>query len=232
VDKFGVELDDDHDGVPNDREKELNTPKGAVVDKDGMALDDDGDGVPNGIDTEPDTPRGAKVNALGASIDSDGDHVPDGIDEEPNTPKGVLVDKRGRGLIKQENSPVSDGILRLNTIHFGPSTGLTPESYPVLDEIGQLLQKYPALQIQIEGHTDNSGDMERNLRLSRERARDALDYLLKKYPALKRDRFRVIGFGSDKPITSNATAEGRRANRRVEFHIISRFELPKAGAGK
>jgi outer membrane protein OmpA-like peptidoglycan-associated protein len=223
VDKFGVELDDDHDGVPNDRDKELNTPKGAVIDKDGLALDDDGEGVPNGIDIEPDTPKGAKVNAQGASMDSDGDHVPDGIDIEPNTPKGVLVDKRGRGLIKQENSRVSEGIMRLNTIHFGPlSTGLTKESYPVLDEIGLLLQKYPTLQIQIEGHTDNSGDTEINFRLSRERARDALDYLLKKYPSLKRDRFRIVGYGSDKPISSNTTAEGRRSNRRVEFHIIKR----------
>jgi outer membrane protein OmpA-like peptidoglycan-associated protein len=233
VDKFGVALDDDHDGISNESDKELKTPYGAVVNKDGIALDDDGDGVPNGIDREPETPRGAKVNAVGASIDSDGDHVPDGIDEEPNTPKGVLVDKRGRGLIKQEISAVSDAYLRLNMIHFGQSSkGLPPESLATLDEIGELLLKYPAVQIQIEGHTDNSGNVEKNLRLSRDRARDALEYLLKKYTSLKRDRFRVVGFGSDKPIASNATPEGRKMNMRVEFHIINRFELQKIQSGR
>ncbi|MFA6472203.1 MAG: OmpA family protein, partial [Candidatus Latescibacterota bacterium] len=206
---------------------------GTVVDKNGVALDEDGDGVPNGIDREPDTQRGAKVNALGASIDSDGDLVPDGIDEEPNTPKGVLVDKRGRGLIKQETGSVSEALLHLNTIHFGPSSkGLPPEAFPVLNEIGQLIQKYSTLRIQIEGHTDNSGDIEKNLQLSRERARDALEYLLKKFPTLKRDHFRVVGFGPDRPIASNTTPEGRKMNRRVEFHIINRLELPKTQTGK
>ncbi len=232
VDRFGVALDDDRDGIPNDRDFEPNSPRGAIVNHVGRSLDSDGDGVPEGIDVEPQTPRGAMVNAAGASLDGDGDGVPDGIDEEANTPKSVLVDKKGRALIPRDMNLVNEGAIRLNTLHFeGTSLTPGPESSVVLDEIGRLLIKFPALMIQIEGHTDESGNPEKNYRVSRERARAALEYLLKRFPGLRRDRFRVVGFGADKPSVSNATPEGRKANRRVDFVVINQGELMKASDG-
>jgi outer membrane protein OmpA-like peptidoglycan-associated protein len=226
VDRFGVALDDDHDGVPNDRDEEPATRYGAVVDFRGVAFDSDGDGVPDGIDVELNTAKGAKVDASGASLDTDGDGVPDGIDEEPNTPEGVLVDKKGRALVKQEIGFLNEGFIRLNSLRFGPaSTSLEQDFASVLDEIGKLLLKYPTLVIQIEGHTDDSGNPETNYRLSRERAKSVLDYLLKRFPGLSRERFRVVGFGADKPVASNATPEGRKENRRVDFVVINRSEL-------
>ncbi len=232
VDRFGIAIDNDRDGIPNDRDREPDSPPGAVVDRNGVALDDDRDGVPNGVDAEPDTPRGARVDPFGASLDEDGDGIPDGLDEEAATPKGVLVDRKGRALVKQEISLLSEGFIRLNSLRFEAASVLpAPESYPLLDEIARLLVKYPTLVIQIEGHTDDTGDAETNYRLSRERARAVLEYLLKRFPALRRERFRVVGFGSDKPVGNNATAEGRRENRRVDFVVINRNELLRLNSG-
>ena len=226
VDKFGVAYDDDRDGVPNGIDLELNTPLGALVNVNGVAKDDDGDGVPNGLDHEPDTPKGADVDEKGVALDMDGDGVPDGFDMEPNTPKGILVDKSGRALIRQEYSLLKEGLIRLNTINFGiGSTEIDPESNSILDEIGQLLRKYPSLKIQIGGHTDNTGIKEINYKLSRERAVAVREYLLLHFTDLKRDRLMAVGFGSDKPLASNATVEGRNINRRVEFVVISQDEL-------
>ena len=218
--------DDDSDGVPNGLDREPDTPVGAVVDKYGVSLDEDSDGVPNGLDKELDTPIGAVVSGNGIAIDSDGDGVPDGIDVEPNTPKGILVDKSGRALIRQEYSLLKEGLIRLNSINFaiGSST-INVESYAILDEIGRLLKKYPALNIQIGGHTDNIGDKALNFKLSRERAFAVRDYILSQYQDIKKDRLMAVGFGSDKPIASNATYEGRRQNRRVEFVVINQEEL-------
>ena len=155
VDRFGIALDDDRDGIPNDRDKESATRPGAVVNVHGVSLDSDGDGVPDGIDVEPGTRHGVKVNSVGASLDTDEDGVPDGIDEEPNTPMGVLVDKKGRALVRQEIGLLSEGVLKLTTISFKPSsTTLDQNAVRSLDEIGRLLVRYPALRIQIEGHAE------------------------------------------------------------------------------
>ncbi|HUT62489.1 MAG TPA: OmpA family protein [Anaerolineae bacterium] len=222
VDRFGVALDDDRDGVPNGLDLESDTQKGAVVNQNGISIDEDGDGVPNGLDMEPDTPVGVEVDLNGVSRDNDGDGVPDGLDEEPNTPKGILVDKKGRALIKQDFSLLSEGLILLNTIYFASGdTQLNPDSYHIIDEIGQLMIKYPTLIIQIEGHSDSIGNKVLNMKLARERANAVIEYLLQRYPILNRERFRVVGFGSEKPIASNNTFQGRQLNRRVEFVIIN-----------
>ncbi len=226
VDRFGVAFDSDHDGVPDGIDKEPDSPVGAVVDEYGVALDSDGDGVPDGLDREADTLQGAVVDKYGIALDSDGDGVPDGLDKEPNTPRGILVDTSGRALIRQEYSLLRDGMIRLNSIMFSSGSSSIPEdSFGVLNDIGKLLRKYTTLKIQISGHTDRVGDPEVNYRLSRERALSVRDYLLTVFPDIGRDRLMAVGFGADKPIASNATAEGRRQNRRVEFVVINQEEL-------
>jgi len=228
VNKFGIALDDDRDGVPNLLDREPDTPTGAIVDGYGEALDSDNDGVPDGIDMETETPEGAKVDLSGIAIDTDNDGVPDGIDEEQDTPAGILVDKRGRGLIKHEVDLLREGLIRVTTVQFKPGdSAINPESYPALDEIGQLLVKYNTLNIQIEGHTDAVGNKHLNLKLSRNRALAVRDYLSNRFPQLERKRLRAVGFGSDKPVASNSTHKGRQSNRRVEFVIINRDELLK-----
>jgi outer membrane protein OmpA-like peptidoglycan-associated protein len=72
----------------------------------------------------------------------------------------------------------------------------------------------------IQGHTDNVGSNESNLKLSQERAESVRSYLLsKKLPA---NRVTSIGFGETRPIASNDTEEGKSQNRRVEFVIVKK----------
>jgi len=96
---------------------------------------------------------------------------------------------------------------------------LEPTSSKVLDQLIQLLNAYPTNRVLIEGHTDNTGDKEFNLKLSELRAKSVRDYLIKNggYPE---SRFQVVGFGDTKPIADNKTAAGRAINRRVEVTIL------------
>jgi outer membrane protein OmpA-like peptidoglycan-associated protein len=228
VDRNGVALDDDGDGVANCLDKQPDTPKGCAVDKFGVALDSDGDGVPDCKDLEANTPKGCAVDKDGVALDTDGDGVPDCKDLEPNSPKGVPVDQFGRALKEQERVLVQEGFIRLNMVYFetGKAT-LSVKSYDALNGVAELLQKYPMLRIEIQGHTDITGTRAKNITLSQARAQAVLDYILKHSPTLNRSNFTSMGYGPDKPIATNATAEGRQLNRRVEFVVLNKEELLK-----
>ena len=98
------------------------------------------------------------------------------------------------------------------------SAVLTESSRGVLDEVVALLQARPDADLRIVGHTDSQGDADSNARLSFARAEACRDYLLER--GLTVDRVDAAGFGERKPIASNATAEGRQQNRRVEFELV------------
>lgn len=87
-----------------------------------------------------------------------------------------------------------------------------------LDELAELLKKYPGWKLKIEGHTDNVGKRESNVLLSKKRAEAVKNYLVKK--GISATRFEVLWYGPDKPIAPNDTEEGRQKNRRVEMKIV------------
>ncbi len=100
------------------------------------------------------------------------------------------------------------------------STGsavIAPQSYPVLDQIAELLKKRPNALIEIAGHTDASGNPTANLRLSQARADAVRQYLIQK--GIPPARLVSTGYGQTRPLADNATREGRNKNRRVEFNI-------------
>lgn len=105
-------------------------------------------------------------------------------------------------------------------IHFEvDSAALDPQSHATLDEVVELLVASPEIEtIRIEGHTDNRGSREHNIELSRNRAASVRDYLVEQ--GIDAGRLTTRGVGPDEPIGDNDTEEGRRENRRVEFHII------------
>ena len=220
VDASGCPLDGDGDGVVDGRDLCPNTPIGTSVDERGCEKDSDSDGVPDGRDLCPRTAEGIAVNETGCPLDADEDGIPDGRDRCPITPRGRAINEEGCSRIE---SGLEAGRLILSEISFqtGSST-LQAESRRVLDEVAEALTARPNMEIEIQGHTDSQGSSAANLRLSDRRARAVYDYLIGTYPSLNRSRFVVRGYGETSPIASNDTASGRRANRRVEFLVLSR----------
>lgn len=98
------------------------------------------------------------------------------------------------------------------------SADINSSFYPVLNSVAKVLNKYDNSTVLVSGNTDNTGSAEYNLKLSQERAQSVAAYLQGQGVANK--RFEVMGLGFSNPIASNATAQGRAQNRRVEIKII------------
>jgi OmpA-OmpF porin, OOP family len=99
------------------------------------------------------------------------------------------------------------------------SDKLLPVSFPLLDEVAQVMTENEQIEIiEVAGHTDSTGGAKRNRELSQLRAESVRQYLTSKGVAKK--RLTSKGYGPDAPIADNGTPEGREANRRVEFVII------------
>ncbi|MDX2190843.1 MAG: OmpA family protein [Bacteroidota bacterium] len=107
----------------------------------------------------------------------------------------------------------------LKNINFdkGKST-LTVKSYHEIESLYNFLKNNPTIKIEVSGHTDNQGTPAANKKLSAERAKTIYNYLIKK--GIPASNLKYAGYGSEKPVASNATEDGRRKNRRTEFEII------------
>ncbi|MGM0631599.1 MAG: OmpA family protein [Pseudomonadota bacterium] len=86
-----------------------------------------------------------------------------------------------------------------------------------LDNLVGFLNQYPERRVQIEGHTDNVGDVQYNQGLSRQRADSVGAYLM--LQGITSQRLSTSGIGMDRPVATNGTATGRQQNRRVEIII-------------
>lgn len=100
------------------------------------------------------------------------------------------------------------------TFDVGKST-IKPQSMGTINEIFNILKKYPELKFSVEGHTDNTGKSDMNQTLSEDRAKAVMDKLVSL--GIDENRLSSKGFGMSKPIDNNSTTEGRAKNRRVEF---------------
>ena len=101
------------------------------------------------------------------------------------------------------------------------SFDLINSSYSEIDELISNLKKYENLEIEIQGHTDNVGNYDYNLRLSEMRAKSVYNYIIES-DSLLVERITFRGFGQDKPIEDNTTDYGRAINRRTSF-LIKKF---------
>jgi len=117
-------------------------------------------------------------------------------------------------------APIEIGqVFRLNNVFFDfDKYYLRPESFVELDRVVKFLNEYPNIEIEMSAHTDFKGSDEYNFKLSDNRARSVMEYILSKGIAAKR----IIsqGYGETKPVATNETDEGRQLNRRVEFKIL------------
>jgi OOP family OmpA-OmpF porin len=95
-------------------------------------------------------------------------------------------------------------------------SNVKPESTPTLKEIAATLKQHPDLKVEVQGHTDNVGKPDANLKLSQARA-DAVKQVLTTEYGVDAGQLTAKGYGDTKPATDNKTAEGRANNRRVEL---------------
>jgi outer membrane protein OmpA-like peptidoglycan-associated protein len=95
---------------------------------------------------------------------------------------------------------------------------ISSQFYPTLNSVTLVLKKYNQTLIDVYGHTDSTGDDAHNLDLSQRRAMSVATYL--NGQGIDGRRFSVIGYGESRPIATNATAEGRALNRRVEIQLL------------
>ncbi len=147
--------------------------------------------------------------------DTDGDGILDKDDDCP-TVKGVIENK-GCPKIAQEEQEILK--TAFENLEFNTGNAIIKEvSYASLDELAALLVKKKEWKLQISGHTDNVGDAQKNLVLSKQRAEAVKAYLVGK--GVDAARLNTLFFGETQPIATNETAEGRQKNRRVEMTVV------------
>ncbi len=117
-------------------------------------------------------------------------------------------------------STEADKTIRLNNVNFETnSANLTAESTAELDYLVGILNKYPKLEIEVAGHTDDTGEDAANLQLSQDRAAAVAAYLTKT-KGIAANRITAKGYGETKPLKPNDSEPNKAENRRTEFRII------------
>jgi OOP family OmpA-OmpF porin len=202
--------DSDLDGI-NDEQDSCKSVPGVIRYHGCPVPDTDQDGINDDEDSCKMIPGTAKYH--GCPIpDKDQDGVNDEQDKCPDQPgppenQGCPVVKAA--FIKRAQLVAANVLFKLN------STKLARNSYPALKELADSLKTNPDLDLLIEGHTDNIGNADYNLKLSEERAETVKKVLLSQ--GISETRIQVKGFGDSQPIATNGTAGGRAENRRVVF---------------
>ncbi len=122
--------------------------------------------------------------------------------------------------VELKNVAVGSKIILKNIFFDFDKATLRPESTNELERLTKLLQDVPTLKIEIGGHTDSKGADDYNKKLSDNRAKAVVDYLVTK--GISSSRLTSMGYGEEQPIATNDTDEGRQLNRRTEFKILSK----------
>jgi outer membrane protein OmpA-like peptidoglycan-associated protein len=237
-----VRVDTDGDGLYDDEDK---CPTVAGIAKyEGCPIpDSDNDGINDELDKCPNQAGTAKYE--GCPIpDSDGDGINDEEDKCPN--EAGTAQYNGCPVPDKDNDGINDADDKCpdiagpasnkgcpevpanvskslgmagQGISFGTTNAtLTPKSNASLDQVVAIMNENPGLRIRVEGHTDNRGDADANMKLSEDRAAAVKAYIVSK--GISVDRVTSEGFGGTTPIADNNTTTGRTKNRRVEIKMV------------
>ncbi|MCB9550180.1 MAG: OmpA family protein [Myxococcales bacterium] len=218
--------DRDGDGIGDavDRCPDQPEDKDGFEDADGCPdLDNDQDGLPDLTDRCPINPEdkdGFEDEDGCPDPDNDQDRIPDAQDQCPDQPEDYDGDADTDGCPDVFKNIVvrADRIDLKQKIFFSTNKAtIRTVSYELLNEVAEALRQNPAIKVRIEGHTDSQGSAKYNLKLSRDRAASVRRYLMGQ--GIEPSRLESEGYGEERPIEDNRTADGREANRRVEFHI-------------
>jgi len=230
--------DTDGDGIPD---KDDACPQVKGLKEFNGCPDTDGDGIADKDDACPEVAGPKEFNGC---PDTDGDGIADKDDKCPDVAGPVenggcpWPDTDGDGVLDKDDlcpevagpasnkgcpEPNDDDQKRLNqyakTILFdtGKAT-IKFESAEILNQIINVLKKFPNSRFRIEGHTDSTGKKAKNIELSQNRADAVKIYLIQ--GGIASDRLESKGYGPEKPIASNKNKKGRALNRRVEINLI------------
>jgi OOP family OmpA-OmpF porin len=214
--------DTDLDGIPDSRDACLLEPE----DKDGY-LDDDGcpdpdndaDGIPDTRDKCPNEPEdfdGFQDDDGCPDPDNDGDKVLDVDDMCPDTPGPAGGERPGCPKTNSNIIITANEIRITQQIQFDlDKATIKPVSFKILDEVALVLNQNPKIHIEIQGHTDNQGAADHNMKLSQARADSVRQYLVSK--GVEVGRLQARGYGMTQPLVKNDTAANKALNRRVQF---------------
>ena len=222
-------VDMDGDGVFDRVDHCISTPKGCVVDRYGCSLDGDGDGVCDGLDLCPGTPPGMKVDAHGCH---EGAAAMRNTSSPPEPPREIVrppvaPQPVSEPVSEAERSLIATGQIRLERVYFETASAhLLQESEASLDEAGRAIEKFPGLEIEVEGHTDTRGTERYNQRLSQARAEAVRAYLVSHF-RLERLTLVAKGYGESRPETRERNEEELLRNRRVVLRVMNPDALPK-----
>lgn len=232
-----VQADQDDDGVSNDKD-DCPERSGLLKYKGCPVPDEDGDGINDENDKCPDAE--GTVQYRGCPVpDTDKDGINDAQDACPTVAglsryNGCPIPDTDKDGINDEldqcpaiagvagNNGCEDLQPKLNSIAAAlkfeiGQVNINAKSLQGLDSLVQIMTLYPKTSLMITGHTDNTGTIKINNRLSLLRAKKVQSYLIKK--GLAENRTTLIGMADAQPIASNATKEGRTQNRRADLTI-------------
>jgi len=181
-------------------------------------VDTDKDGVEDSVDQCKSTPAGVNVDAKGCAIDTDRDGVADYLDKCPETERKLKVDSKGCPVTLTEDVSID-----LNVQFKSGSDVVQPAYFSEIRGVARFMEQYKGSQVVIEGHTDTSGSAAYNKKLSQKRA-DAVANLLVEQYGIDRSRVQAMGYGEERPLVEEKTADDRAKNRRVVAKVSAKKE--------
>ncbi len=222
--KNGCPADRDGDGILDVADACIDVPGTADADpkKNGCPSDKDGDGIADKDDACVDVKgvASAKPEFNGCPTDIDNDAIANEQDACPREPGKTSADPKKNGC---PAAYVSGGLIKIiDQVKFKTSSAdILPgkDSEEILQAVLAVLKEHAEIKkLNVEGHTDNAGNAKFNKTLSANRAASVVKWLTGH--GVDKARLASAGFGPDRPLSDNTTEDGRRQNRRVEFHIV------------
>jgi OmpA-OmpF porin, OOP family len=225
----GCPKDTDDDGI-FDAADACPTVKGEpspTPQKNGCPKDRDDDGIADSVDACPGEkgPASKDPKWNGCPDDPDADGIKGAADACPRDKGEASADPKQNGCPKLARV-VGDEIVINQQVQFqvyGKSRGETvaPVSQELMNEIRNVIQQHPEIvKIEVQGHTDDSGDDAFNQRLSEQRAEAVRQWLID--AGISADKLTAKGYGYTKPVADNRIRQGRQQNRRVQFVIVEK----------